>query len=877
MNRRLTSMTKTVLLVSFIALSLNAFGQEQFGDIKQRIADYSRNYMQERVYLHFDNTSYNKGERMWYKANVVRGDDFTPTAMSKYLYVELLNPIGYPVVTQTLKIDDKGMADGSILLADTLNAGFYEVRAYTSWMLNFTPGDRHAWKKFNTADYKREYGERFQHFLNGNAGLFSRVFPVYGVDSDGVRNIGRAVNTAVADQSLKVEFYPEGGNIVDGVPAKIAFFAHNGAGRAADISGTIECDGKQIAVVSSRYEGRGAFIVPKQYVDCDKQPVMKVNYGGKNYAFDIPEAKKKGYTMTVAPTNGNYAITIARNERTKGKRLLLLATCRQQILHTETIDLTSAVNGQYAIPQTKMKTGVNIFTLLSDKGKVIAQRSVFVNNHDMDSYTINCTDTMADNMKPYQKVSLLCSVVDAKGRAMASDNTFSLSVRDAATTDKTNYTDNALTYLLLSSEIKGFVSNAHYYFESNDAAHAEALDHLLMVQGWTRYDFEQMADNKPFTPELAAEKNLMFNGCLYDINNRSEAAYWKKNKNRYWIYAEMLLGDSIVGYDVKPKNGKFSIPIPESYGGGYMWLNINRKSSAEIGKEKAGVIGHMRRQIVVSAFLDKAIKPKNAYSPLAKPYSYYETIAAEGSRHNIGNDKYMVASMDVDDMMTYLSSAYGRMMNYTSDSEIARQLLEILGIDGNSSFRRGDSPVVGDSAWYKRKVFMSEYTNLVYKNRPDMLCHHVNLYARNVDRTGMHSAAKHGETMNNGDFRNKYLPRGYRYYDENNPTMSHLDYIYYPIDVISISPRVRYSYPKSYYGFKTAIRGVEPRTEFYHCDYSQQPLPNEDHRRTLYWNPNVTTDKDGKAKIEFYNNSTCRLLVISAEGITKDGRAIVSF
>lgn len=49
----------------------------------------------------------------------------------------------------------------------------------------------------------------------------------------------------------------------------------------------------------------------------------------------------------------------------------------------------------------------------------------------------------------------------------------------------------------------------------------------------------------------------------------------------------------------------------------------------------------------------------------------------------------------------------------------------------------------------------------------------------------------------------------------------------------------------------------------------------KDYRRTLYWNPNVKTDKEGKAKIEFYNNSSCKQVVISAEGITADGKAMV--
>ena len=88
---------------------------------------FSNLFPTERVYVHFDNTSYYKGEDIWYKAYVVRDDNLHHTDMSRILYVELLNPIGYPVETQKIVILN-GQAHGSFHLTDTLNAGFYEVR-----------------------------------------------------------------------------------------------------------------------------------------------------------------------------------------------------------------------------------------------------------------------------------------------------------------------------------------------------------------------------------------------------------------------------------------------------------------------------------------------------------------------------------------------------------------------------------------------------------------------------------------------------------------------------------------------------------------------------------------------------------------------------
>lgn len=68
----------------------------------------------------------------------------------------------------------------------------------------------------------------------------------------------------------------------------------------------------------------------------------------------------------------------------------------------------------------------------------------------------------------------------------------------------------------------------------------------------------------------------------------------------------------------------------------------------------------------------------------------------------------------------------------------------------------------------------------------------------------------------------------------------------------------------------THYYGYSPPSEFKTEDYSDIP-PMPDFRRTLFWAPNLWTDADGKAHIEFWNNSSCTDMIFSAEGITKDG------
>lgn len=53
-----------------------------------------------------------------------------------------------------------------------------------------------------------------------------------------------------------------------------------------------------------------------------------------------------------------------------------------------------------------------------------------------------------------------------------------------------------MTNLLLESEIKGFVETPDYYFESDDQHHRDALDLLLMIQGWRRYNWYEIGSSK---------------------------------------------------------------------------------------------------------------------------------------------------------------------------------------------------------------------------------------------------------------------------------------------------------------------------------------------------------------------------------------------
>jgi len=207
-----------------------------------RYIAFGRTYPQEKVYLHLDNSHYFLGETIWFKAYVVNAGRNSPSPLSKVLYAELVTPEGYIVETQKMRIED-GQSHGHFRLRDSLAlyAGYYEVRAYTRYMLNFD-----------------------------DSFLFSRVFPVYDrVEEAG--NYQQKMTPRVLDipekrirrkpsKSPTLTFYPEGGNLVKGLPCRMAFKAIGLQGEDIDISGAIyDFRGDSVARLETIHNGMGSF------------------------------------------------------------------------------------------------------------------------------------------------------------------------------------------------------------------------------------------------------------------------------------------------------------------------------------------------------------------------------------------------------------------------------------------------------------------------------------------------------------------------------------------------------------------------------------------------------------------------------------------
>ena len=458
---------------------------------------------QEKIYVHTDNNSYFVGDTIWYKAYLLRADDLRPAAMSKILYVELLSPDGYIVERQRIIVDHNTQSYGQFALPDTIYSGYYELRAYTRWQMNFnvthrphsTFDDRWFFNKQLAKDYFRDY-----------EGLYSRVFPIYekpeqAGDYGDKRIIDRPKRRLAKEQEgLDVKFFPEGGSLVAGVKSRVAFEVLDANGQPLKISGTL-ANGTKLQTNS---EGRGIFSVQPNGA---QSITAKIQYDGKEHSVRLPEVLEAGAVITYDAI-GQKAEIMANGVAVAA----VSVTCRGKFVAFE--------RGVQTIDTKDFPTGVNEIIAYDAEARPLATRQIFVNRNDIGQkidIDFATTDGKKQSQKeavaPFQQLGFHTQIAQQDAR------TFSVAICDQRGDEPTFDDGNILTDLLLSGDLRGFVAHPARYFEADDSLHRAQLDLLMMIQGWRKY---APLANFRYLPErtFAVEGEVFkIDGDLYDEYN----------------------------------------------------------------------------------------------------------------------------------------------------------------------------------------------------------------------------------------------------------------------------------------------------------------------------------------------------------------------
>ena len=538
-------MKRIILLLSAWLMVLGAMA-DGLDELQKALA--ANTQVQEKVYVHTDNTCYFIGDTLWYKAYVLRADNLQPTDMSRLLYVELLSPDGLVVERQRIIVSSQGHTCGQFVLKDSLYSGYYELRAYTRWMLNFNVSHRHYTRDDRHLFYNNQMAKDFFREWDG---LFSRVLPVYSKPEHKGDFLSKYMYQRPKQdvrrepkEQLFCHFYPEGGQLVEGLPARVAFELADQYGKAVDLSGTLS-DG---TVVSTDYMGRGVFSIAGEKVKRDDRLKVRFEWRGKTYSFNLPKVQREGVTLLLQPvadaatlrssdvkklSSSEVAsslpqVSLNASPAYQGKTVGVAVLCRGRLVSFQKLTL-SAILSPLSSLLSPLPTGINELMIFDEECNVLASRLFFVNNHDM-VQPVEVTTGGKTDFDPYEEIPLEVQMLNSssvapqnslpagEGRGGASSlpagegwgGAFSISIRDAHTDDISYNNGSMLSELLLSSDLKGFVAYPAYYFESDDAEHRSRLDLLMMVQGWRRYRPVKTLRYEP-------ERTLTVEGSVYKM------------------------------------------------------------------------------------------------------------------------------------------------------------------------------------------------------------------------------------------------------------------------------------------------------------------------------------------------------------------------
>lgn len=394
----------------------------------------------EKTYLQTDREFYLAGETAWFKAYLYA--DFYPDTISTNLYVELLNAKAEVLAKKVWPVI-YGCSKGQFDLPDTLSSGHYYLRAYSGTTLN--------------------QGEDF---------LFQKNFYVRG----------KKPGTASAPQpAVRVEFFPESGNFVAGLPNSVAVKITDGAGMPLNRTGIVKDDqGNKVAELISYHDGMGMFdILPAT----GRKYSLELDEDAMHTQYALPVAAASGLVLRLSPgNNGTYFEIYQQPANPSLQAAYMIGQMQHHPAFRMEIDKRkNDING--FIATQKLKSGIMQVTVFSANDLPLAERLLFIDNGE---YRLNGdieTDTVQFDAKKKNRFSI--SFPDTVG------GNFSVSVTDADYAFSDIRRENIFSSLLLTSDLKGYIHNPAWYFSGNDSAH-QAADLLMMTNGWRRFAWKEL-------------------------------------------------------------------------------------------------------------------------------------------------------------------------------------------------------------------------------------------------------------------------------------------------------------------------------------------------------------------------------------------------
>lgn len=590
-----------------VALSLPSRAQ----DLK--LSSYAS--LAEKVYLQLDNRVYTMDQTIWFKAIVASARDHMPTDLSGVLHVELIDP-NEKIAEKKLVRLENGIGDGFFQLDQSYTEGPYLVRAYTEWNRNFGPdfffkeyiqvfpssakvkpnpiknvtlregqnNERRLNVTFNPFVIDSSHTKELTLFisldeksdtLSVKKGSADNYLLDYAVPPGcrfitlqvQTKNHFRYSKTIVLEKDyLDLQFFPESGELVHGIPALLGFKALDSSSKGKIVEGDIiNRKGEAIASFKSNQLGMGSLMLDK--VDSSEKYMARVISRDKLYRmYPLPVIASKGNVLSVKEDGNKIHLEVRSNYLTDDS-IFISASCRGAVYYDIRGRLREGKLG-FSLASKTLPEGIIDFTLMDASLKPMAERLYF--NARPGSRVNILVSADKESYVQREQARLTIEAKDTAGQPLLTSLSL-LVFNKSQQAQSQDARQNILSYFLLNSDLKGEIENPGFYFGKGENRYHD-LDALLLTQGWRKYKYTREPGKLLFQPEINLTVSGNVKGGLFNRKEKKGIGLTMMTFGKYRTVQEQVV-DSL---------GRFSFMLDE-YG---QDLNILIQSVNKSGMKK---------------------------------------------------------------------------------------------------------------------------------------------------------------------------------------------------------------------------------------------------------------------------------------------------
>lgn len=788
--------------------------------IENSINIYGINFPQEKIHIHFDKESYLPGETIWFKAYLFEED--VPSERSTNFYIALYDEYG-KLVQQRISPVFKSTTDGYFDIPDSLRSPQLICRAYTSWMLNFD-----------------------------TSMLFTHTIKIRHDKNDTI--------SATTNKTVSLQFFAEGGDVIEGVVNTVAFKANYNDGMPFSIDGVIKKQetGEVMMPLKPLHDGMGKFDL--NFQAGDKYYAEWLDNNGIKQQTMLPDAKARGVSLKLSIQKDKLYFNL--QNKTGADSLHVLMYMYQKIFYKTNLAIKPTDPFTGMVPVTGLPSGTMQLTVFDASWQPVAERVAFINN---DNFTINAAvNTIEKSTQKRGKNILDIIVPDTLPANM------SLSITDADMNNEIA-SNTIVTDLLLKGDLKGYIHNPAFYFTNNtDAVLKSKLDLVMLTHGWRRYNWADMMVRKTPAIKFVPDEYLGVYGqvakAVIDNNDKEEM-----------VNLMIKTADSLsYFYSIRPEpTGILKQTGLVFYDSArvYYSFNKNKINNKQIALGKFNFTYPIARSINNyrdHLFTDAAVVDININNSL---YQYY-----------LGRDS--VKKFNAQKTLSSVTvKSKSRRTSWQNDPLVKMDERYASGMFSGGATGYSFDVMHDEKAWTKLDMF-----NYIRGTIPGLMIGNFDLI--------------NGRSLTYGTDMNGPVPV-LVYIDEHEMTLNDLETLSLSqVAYIKFIPTFagrgpdgdkvrRFINPAiSVYTRKgddlidrrptdkdlglIKIAGYSPIKEFYSPDYAQTNTEAAtDARTTLLWMPYVLTDKvNRKVPVTFYNNDFTKRMRVVLEGINDQGKMI---